>query len=394
MPTIGVYAQGGPPAARRQHRLSFPLSGWSRAWLPGTGLLAVAWSAGYGLLGAFWWSGGGGFPYGAANDPAARLSIFGGVTQSAAAPAIAVLGIVGSGTAAAMARGWGRGWLRLTLAGIGIGIAFVLALLIPDYRVFVFVAYTPIVLLGIPLGLDPEVLSVVLTPPMINQIACIGGGVVWAAASVGYWQRTGTAGHTARWTSVAGATTWGRWATLAAAAVPLVYALTRYAWALGMPVGINESLFRRGQESGLWLIGAALGTLAVIGAVLTLGLVQRWGEVFPRWIPRIGGRNVPVALVIVPATTVALLVTNAGLMFWRMTLSGGFLLGDIRLTLEDDWAALAPELLWPVWGVALGGATFAYYLRRRSPRRAAIETNRLSRASRVRYLAGPRLDDG
>ncbi len=72
------------------------------------------------------------------------------------------------------------------------------------------------------------------------------------------------------------------------------------------------------------------------------------------------------ALVMVPATTVALLVTNAGLMFWRMTLSGGFLLGDIRLTLENDWAALAPELLWPVWGVALGVATFAYYRRRRA----------------------------
>jgi hypothetical protein len=28
--------------------------------------------------------------------------------------------------------------------------------------------------------------------------------------------------------------------------------------------------------------------------------------------------------------------------------------------------ALAPELLWPVWGVALGAATLAYYYRRRN----------------------------
>jgi hypothetical protein len=59
------------------------------------------------------------------------------------------------------------------------------------------------------------------------------------------------------------------------------------------------------------------------------------------------------------------LVMNAGLMYWRIMLSGGFRLGDMLLTLEGDWAALAPELLWPVWGGALASATLAYYQRRR-----------------------------
>jgi hypothetical protein len=31
----------------------------------------------------------------------------------------------------------------------------------------------------------------------------------------------------------------------------------------------------------------------------------------------------------------------------------------------DNWAALAPELLWPLWGAALGAATLAYDYRRR-----------------------------
>ena len=117
---------------------------------------------------------------------------------------------------------------------------------------------------------------------------------------------------------------------------------------------------------GLWFAGAALATLAVIGAILTLGLVQGWGEVFPRWLPFLGGMRVPPLMAIVPASLVAVLVTNAGVMFWRMTLSGGFPLGDLELlTLEDSWAALAPELLWPIWGVALGVAALAYHLRRR-----------------------------
>ena len=99
--------------------------------------------------------------------------------------------------------------------------------------------------------------------------------------------------------------------------------------------------------------------------MLTFGLVERWGEVFPRWIPILGCRQVPLALAVVPASIVAVLVTNAGLMFWRTTLTGGFPLGDMLITLGDSWAALAPELLWPLWGAALGGATLAYYLRRR-----------------------------
>jgi hypothetical protein len=40
----------------------------------------------------------------------------------------------------------------------------------------------------------------------------------------------------------------------------------------------------------IWLAGAALATLAVGGATLTLGLVQRWGEVYPRWSPSVGGK--------------------------------------------------------------------------------------------------------
>jgi hypothetical protein len=350
---------------------SDPRPRW-RAWSPPTGLLAVAWSAGYGLLGAYWWSGGAGFPYGAENDPAARLSILGGVTQAAAAPIIAALGLIGTVVAIGMARNWrGRG-TRAVLTGFGLVVAFSLALLIPDYRVFVFVAYTPMVLVGIPFGLDPGVLSEVLTPAMVNQLACMAGGLLWAAASVGYWRRTGTtsrrpdrADDAARWTTAQSAAAWGRWATYAAAGVPIVYALTRYAWALGMPLGVGEELFRQGQETGLWLIGAALATLAVIGALLTLGLAQRWGEVFPRWMPGLGGRQVPLALAIVPASIAAVLVTNAGLMFWRTTLAGGFRLGDMRLTLDSDWAALGPELLWPLWGATLGAATLAYYLRRR-----------------------------
>jgi hypothetical protein len=145
-----------------------------------------------------------------------------------------------------------------------------------------------------------------------------------------------------------------------AAIVPLVYAATRWIWALGIPLGINAQFLQAARMAGAAWSGAALGTVAICGALLTLGLMQRWGEVFPRWLPVVGGREVPPTLAIVPASVVAILVTAAGLMFWRRTL-----LGDGAFSLaRGDWAALGPELLWPIWGLALGAATLAYYLRR------------------------------
>jgi hypothetical protein len=95
------------------------------------------------------------------------------------------------------------------------------------------------------------------------------------------------------------------------------------------------------------------------GAVLTLGLAQRWGEVFPRWIPVLRGRRVPPALAIVPATFVAVAVTSAGLTVDRLLITE-------RDTLPmEDIAAVVPMAPWPLWGIALAAATLAYHLRRR-----------------------------
>ena len=142
--------------------------------------------------------------------------------------------------------------------------------------------------------------------------------------------------------------------------VPILFAVTRRARALGIPLGITEEFLRQLQATGFAWAGAGPAAVAVGGAVLTLGLVQRWGEVFPRWMPFLSGRRVPIPLAVVPASLVSVLVTAAGLMFVRLTLFGTFgLLGELGLALDENWAALAPEPLWPVWGGVLGAATLA-----------------------------------
>jgi hypothetical protein len=305
----------------------------------------------YGLLGLYWALGGAGFPFGE-NDPGAALSVFGGARAETGAPVVAALGLVGAVAAVVTVRTRRRGILRALLLGFAWVAAATQALVIPDYRVLVAVAYTPIVLIGTPFGWPPGVSILDVFPwPVVNQFVCVGGGLLWAATAAAYGRRgrgacesCGRDDAGAGWRTPDSAARWGRRATYVAVIIPVLYAATRWAWALGIPLGISEEFLREGQGVGLWWAGAALATLAVGGAILTLGLIQRWGEVFPRWIPFLGGKRVPVPLAVVPASLVAVLVTTAGLMFVRLTLTGrlGAVLGEGVLG-SENWAALAPS---------------------------------------------------
>jgi hypothetical protein len=169
---------------------------WWRRWPGWIGYVAAAWSLAYGLLGLYWALGGTGFPFGSENDPGAALSILGGVRTGTGAPVIAALGLAGAVAAVAMARARrGHGVLRAALLGFAWVAAATLALMIPDYRVLVAVAYTPIVLLGAPFGWPPGVSILDVFPwPVVNQFVCIAGGLLWAATAVAYRQRSSGAG--------------------------------------------------------------------------------------------------------------------------------------------------------------------------------------------------------
>ncbi len=81
--------------------------------------------------------------------------------------------------------------------------------------------------------------------------------------------------------------------------------------ALGLPVGVNESYRREHYGFPGWgTVYVVALTLLLLGlATLTLGLVRRWGEVTPRWMPFVGGKRVPPLAAIVPAAIGALALT-------------------------------------------------------------------------------------
>jgi hypothetical protein len=119
----------------------------------------------------------------------------------------------------------------------------------------------------------------------------------------------------------------------------------------------------------MWISGLFLATFGLVGCVLMLGLVQRWGEVFPRGMIGLAGRRVPIALAVVPASLVSVLLIVGGIVIGS-GLPG--MAANVAATgvqgAEIFWEIffqVGPTLLFPVWGVALAMATLGYYFRRR-----------------------------
>ncbi|GMA23040.1 hypothetical protein GCM10025864_07990 [Luteimicrobium album] len=240
-----------------------------------------------------------------------------------------------------------------------------------DLTVLARLGYLPAMLILAPFDDDfrDALLHKTVTGVSVFQTAVLVGGALLAVAVVRFDRAARAAraacascgrhddGRDPAWTTPASAARWGRRVTVAAAAVPLVYAATRLAWVLGISLGFDDLGELRNSDG--WIAALGLGSFAVVGAVLTLGLTQRWGERFPRWAVGLAGRRVPVSLAVVPATAVAVAVMPAG-----FTLIGGVLDAELKLG-GGGLAAFGPAFLWPAWSVLLGAATYAYWLRRR-----------------------------
>jgi hypothetical protein len=338
----------------------------ARWWPDRTGYLAAGWAGLYGVLALIWTVTGNGYPFGP-EDPNGDVSLLRLLPADAGAPIFAAVLLTTAVAALAMAGPHAerlRGVARRLLLAYGWTVALALLVIVPDARVLTLLGYAPMLIIGAPFGWPPVDYATIFEWSLFNKVFAMIGGVLLAGAVLTWQLRTagsclscGRGAAATGWTSAASAARWGRWAAWTAALIPVLYALTRFAWAAGIPLGIPAEFLREMQDSGLVWAGAGLGAFGVVGAILTLGLVRRWGEVFPRWMIGLAGRRVPIMLAVVPASLVAMAVTAAstGLLshpkFWEIA-------GGLSIT-------ALPMALWPLWGVALGVATLAYYLRRR-----------------------------
>ncbi|WP_245987866.1 hypothetical protein [Cohnella lupini] len=266
--------------------------------------------------------------------------------------AIIIAGLVGTVVAMAMKRQYKSRMIRSVLLAFAWSASAALIVLVPDIRIMQNFAYAFMLYFEL------------FDWPVVNQLLCIAGGFLWGAVALIYQRRSREAcmncGRTeeGKGTSSITAAKWGKWVTYIAVVTALPYGLVRLIWAAGIPLGVSDPTGIETQTLTESLIVAVLGALPIGGAILTLGLIQRWGEVFPRWCLFLSGKRVPIWLAVVPATLTSAMTIFSGLKLWVDLFQGG----SVNL---ENWGELGPGLFWLPWGISLGAATFAYYLRRR-----------------------------
>lgn len=346
-------------------------------------------------LGVFWAAGGGGYPFLSREQTPSLLTL---LPQWAGATVMAGTAAVGVVAAVMLWRGAGPRRVRPLLA-VAVAETVVFAVLCANVAAIIAAGYA-IVLFGTPLlvvflllgatrtrgtrwllaALAVALVAVQLTTGLFDlralrhlaqgiasipgkvglqpliQLSIFALGVAWAALLVRLLRTRRSAclrcgRPAARWTRPEVAARWGRWATIVAALCPMPYALLRFTWLLPDPVMFSAA--ELDAEPGIRLFGVGLGLVAFGAGVVTLGLIRPWGETWPRWMPFVAGRPVPVKAAVIPGTTAALLL-GVGSISWVVTVA----------TNADG---LLSELVipFPLWGASVGLATLAYYLRRR-----------------------------
>jgi hypothetical protein len=350
--------------------------GGVRDWQHWAPYAAVGWSLVYAVLSVYWAVSGRGFPYTPETAPESLGPLLGRFGQEAAWIVVVMAGIPAAALGAAMLRGT-RAFRHFFITA-GALLAVSLLLFMTSLDLLVKLGYFPYIIFRLITGAEVgSYLDGYIQWTTIHQLLCIIGGFLWLGATVCYTRRSGDAclycgrrDGAERWTSPDQAARWSRIAVYVAMVAPVFYVLTRYAWALGIPLGMNEEQFRLGQESGKWMGGALfLGNFILLGAFLMLGLIQHWGEVFPRWMIGLSGRRVPIALAVRPALLASVLLVVGGIGIWsgfgQMVANAAAAGADGMGLVGEIIFQLGPTLLFPVWGLALAVATLGYYYRRR-----------------------------
>ncbi|UYM04515.1 hypothetical protein [Solicola gregarius] len=158
-----------------------------------------------------------------------------------------------------------------------------------------------------------------------------------------------------------------RWAVIAAhvaALTPVLSSLWRLPLMFGIAMGMDDAFMDDMMSHPLWARAAYLVGLGMLSdglAFLTIGLVRPWGEVFPRWVPVLCGRRIPVLAVVVPAVigglAATMVFTVAGPLGWPGNFDG-----------VDGWTVMMTACYAPLvlWGPLVLAVTFSYWRRRRA----------------------------
>ncbi|PEP58782.1 DUF3995 domain-containing protein [Bacillus pseudomycoides] len=329
-----------------------------KRWPSWIGYIAIAWSALYGSMHLYWLLGGEGYPF--KNEDG--MDLFAGkvtyLPSQVGGIIFVVLCLIGILVGFSMRKPVEKTFQQRLILIYAWGWAAALLLFVPDASLIAAMAYA-------------FLLKFKFDWLMLNQIICVLGGIYWGFFAVAYRRKIR---HACEYCGrkADGKTSllmrWSRWITYLAALAPIPYAITRYAWALKIPLGIDAKFLQdfSNVNPAHHITEWAFGSICIAGSILTLGLIQKWGDTFPRWFPFVNGKRVPILLAVIPASCVAIAVTAAGFTFTFAFIAVKLhLVSTDNILLSHIWGSIGPMLLWILWGIALGLASIAYYYRRR-----------------------------
>lgn len=139
--------------------------------------------------------------------------------------------------------------------------------------------------------------------------------------------------------------------------LPVMWRLHMLAWGAGWELADE---FRSG---GLLVYVLGLIVLEALASVAPLALVQRWGEVWPGWVPRLGGRRIsPTVVAAVASLGAALTTIIIAVTFWQLASLTAQGISNPITQVEPGWhrafmlAHYVPWVLWPagLWVAIVG----------------------------------------
>ncbi|MET8866083.1 hypothetical protein ABZW11_24365 [Nonomuraea sp. NPDC004580] len=144
----------------------------------------------------------------------------------------------------------------------------------------------------------------------------------------------------------------------------LPWSVVKTVWTLGGDVlGVSGQDWLGSVESdggavyeALAAVGLDLTVLAaLLGVFLALGLVHRWGKIFPRWTLFLAGRRVPRLLPLIPAWVVGVCLGGYGLVLLVMVPLA--LIGVIPPFTPPEPFTSSADVTWMILfgGLAFGG---------------------------------------
>jgi hypothetical protein len=167
-----------------------------------------------------------------------------------------------------------------------------------------------------------------------------------------------------------------RWARLAAYAIPftlLPSSLWRIAaYTFHAPIADGPTHAPSGLPGiPLELYVVLLSIVSELAAFTSFGLIARWGEMVPRWVPALGGRSVPLRPTVIAgalgAAVLTLLWTSVAVHFALGQRIDGTPRSALAPLNFHDWRGVLAVVAYTplvLWGPLLAVATVAYYGRR------------------------------